>query len=318
MAYCSGKVQEFMEKPVKLTKAGNPWVGQGNNNSKKMPREDRVCQKCGGVFTVRVNYQKKFCGSKCRTASLHELMRQRGGFFGDKTWTETEDNLLRKMYPDPENSPEDIAALLPGRTPRSVRHRLSDLGVTRYYIEEGDGYKRWSEERKRYYSEKNTGEGNPFYGKKHSKELMDQISLKLKKSSAFHRLNKDPDFQKKRRSAWAKSVRKYGPNKAENKLWGIIDSVVPEVFDFVGDGDFFVRGLNPDWVDEAGKRIIELYGRPFHDPEVCIWKIPEQRTAAGRIKIFGEEGYKTLIIWDDELKDPKKVKAKIRKFMKQE
>ena len=95
------------------------------------------------------------------------------------------------------------------------------------------------------------------------------------------------------------------PNKQEIKLMGILDSMYPGEWKFVGDGQVMIAGKCPDFINVNGhKKIIELYGEYWHQGDD-----PRDREA-----IFAPLGYKTLVIWQKELKHIKTVKNKIKKF----
>jgi very-short-patch-repair endonuclease len=170
----------------------------------------------------------------------------------------------------------------------------------------------WSKARKERLSKKMRGPENPFFGKKHSEETKKKLSEKSKLTSCFRRLSKDPEFQRKRRKAlYAK------PNKLELLLDKLIQKVCPEQFRFVGDGQFIIDGLNPDWVHIKGQRkIIELFGRSFHDPEHCSWPVPQRSTEEGRRKALEDQGYEMLVIWDNELyKATHLIEEKVKSFV---
>jgi len=95
------------------------------------------------------------------------------------------------------------------------------------------------------------------------------------------------------------------PNKSEKKLLQLlVKNNFP--FSYVGNGSFSVGGLCPDFVaTDNSKRLIELFGDHWHEPEE-----EEERK-----KIFAQFGYKTLIIWEHELKDEKAVLNKIESWM---
>lgn len=97
------------------------------------------------------------------------------------------------------------------------------------------------------------------------------------------------------------------PNKAEKKLDNWIQSSFPNEFKFVGNGSFIIEGLNPDWINCNGKKqIIELFGERWHEPE-------EEQL---RKDIFAKYGYRTLVVWYEELKNRKLVLNKIQHFLK--
>jgi very-short-patch-repair endonuclease len=238
---------------------------------------------------------------------LHERRRAAGRFFDEVCWTPEEDEILATLWPDPKNEISLLMNRLPGRTTRAIKHRLSALRIRRSYRIG----KPLTEEQLNILREKLSGSNNHFFGKHHSEDCRRIISEKLKKSSAFHRLNKDPDFQRKRRKGlYAK------PNKEELLLNSIIDEVCPGAFNFVGDGQFIVDGLNPDFVHNDAPLIIELFGRSFHDPKKCAWEVPYRSTVSGRRKALAKFGYKMLVVWDEELRKCNRTKliSKIRRF----
>lgn len=101
------------------------------------------------------------------------------------------------------------------------------------------------------------------------------------------------------------------PNKPELVLVALLESVYPSEWAFVGDGTLIIDGLNPDFVNTNGKKqIIELFGRYWHSKEI----IKNRRSDEERIKSYASLGYSTLIIWDDELKEPEKVLVKIARM----
>jgi len=97
------------------------------------------------------------------------------------------------------------------------------------------------------------------------------------------------------------------PNKPEQKLMDLINkNNLP--FKYTGDGSFWINHRNPDFVNCDGKKqIIELFGDYFHS----IWDI------ADRTYHYGKYGFRTLVIWGSELKEPDKVLKKVKKFTKE-
>ena len=130
---------------------------------------------------------------------------------------------------------------------------------------------------------------------------------KEKYAGSLHRLSKtklelwqNPEFAKKMIKSW-----KLQPNKPELLLQSILQELYQNDFKYVGDGEVIIAGKCPDFINVNGKKqIIELYGDYWHRNDN-----PEDR-----IKIFEPYGYKTLVIWERELKDVNKVKEKIREF----
>jgi len=94
------------------------------------------------------------------------------------------------------------------------------------------------------------------------------------------------------------------PNKKENLLAALINKFN---YRYVGNGQFFIKGFNPDFVNLKEKKIIEMFGD--------YWHKDTQIRDKNRIKEFKKLGYKTLIIWEHELKNLDKVVNKIAKFI---
>lgn len=87
-------------------------------------------------------------------------------------------------------------------------------------------------------------------------------------------------------------------------------------FNYCGDGSFMVDILNPDFISTDGsKKIIEVFGRAFHDPDVSFFKVSWHRQYWGRKAYLSQLGYDCLIIWDDELRNEKAVVERIRDFI---
>ena len=99
------------------------------------------------------------------------------------------------------------------------------------------------------------------------------------------------------------------PNKPENKLIKLLNTVLPKEYKYVGDGKIRIDTFNPDFINCNGqKKIIELYGDYWHN------KPDELERNKRRIKVYKKYGYETLVIWEKELKDLDKLKAKIKEF----
>jgi G:T-mismatch repair DNA endonuclease (very short patch repair protein) len=144
-------------------------------------------------------------------------------------------------------------------------------------------------------------------GKHHSEETRKKISESQRKKSAFFRLNKNEEFQKKRLSGMCLT-----PNKPEKKLNELLQNYFPNTWRFVGDGQVCINGLCPDFINIAGKRqIIELFGDYWHTHKKNIGETYKEE---GRKKAFYEFEYSTLIVWESELKDEQRVVEKIKEF----
>lgn len=94
------------------------------------------------------------------------------------------------------------------------------------------------------------------------------------------------------------------PTKLEQTVGTMIKSLdLP--FVYAGEGSIIVGWKYPDFVDLEHKLIIEVAGNYWHEPEY------EQK----RTEHFTKFGYKTLVLWEDDInKTPKRVKERIVEF----
>ncbi len=177
--------------------------------------------------------------------------------------------------------------------------------------------------RKRSYM--NKGPKNPMYGKTHSPEARKKISESSKRTwnNSKHRIKmskiiskgvkkkwKDPKYQKLQ-----KKGQNVSPNRPETILINLLKEILPGKYKFVGDGSFYPKGcgLNPDFMNIKGKKkLIEHFGDWWHGEK--IQKKSKRCHEKERIKHFRNFGYETLIVWECELKDIKKVARKIMSF----
>ena len=101
------------------------------------------------------------------------------------------------------------------------------------------------------------------------------------------------------------------PNKKEKFLNRILNSLLLKEYKFVGNGEVILGGFNPDFININGqKKIIELYGDYWHN------RLEVKERDKRRIKTYKKYGYKTLIVWEHELKDLDIFKNKILEFNK--
>ncbi len=130
-------------------------------------------------------------------------------------------------------------------------------------------------------------------------------NTKLKMSKAQKRLWADPSFHRKQQSKMARGSRLARPNKVECQLLGLLETLQPGDWKYVGDGSLVIAGKNPDFVNVNGKKlIIELFGDYWHRNDN-----PKERAA-----VFSPFGFRTLVVWEKELKNSSKLTNKIKKF----
>jgi len=115
----------------------------------------------------------------------------------------------------------------------------------------------------------------------------------------------NPEYLKKALSSANRSNTVH-PNKCESKLLFLLDTEYPGQWKFVGDGQLIIAGKCPDFSNINGKKaLIELYGDYWHKGE----------NPQDRIDVFAPYGYKTLILWERELKDICLAKSIIEGFV---
>lgn len=107
--------------------------------------------------------------------------------------------------------------------------------------------------------------------------------------------------------------RRIKPNKPEKQLNLLLNKILPKEYKFVGDGKVIIDKLCPDFININGqKKIIELYGDYWHSNKRTGRTKKQEENI--RIKTYKKYGYKTLIIWEHELKDLDRVKEKVYNF----
>ncbi|MFH0805971.1 MAG: DUF559 domain-containing protein [Patescibacteria group bacterium] len=79
-------------------------------------------------------------------------------------------------------------------------------------------------------------------------------------------------------------------------------------YKFVGNGKYWVTNFNPDFINTKSKKIIELYGDYWHNKEDV------RKRDKLRIPTYKKYGYKTLVIWEKELKNIIKLTKKLGDF----
>lgn len=156
-------------------------------------------------------------------------------------------------------------------------------------------------------------------------EKMREIAKKLWQDPDYRRkqmeIKQNPDYIERARKAakkgWQdkkkvqkriKSILKATaakPNKAEQKLYRILQDIFPGQYLLNVEGYVIIGRSIPDFININGqKKIIELFGEHWHPKE------DEEK----RINLFRTFGYSTLIIWESELKDEEKLKEKLIAF----
>jgi G:T-mismatch repair DNA endonuclease (very short patch repair protein) len=149
---------------------------------------------------------------------------------------------------------------------------------------------------------KNKPKTHPMKDKHHSESSLKKISQSSKKM-----WNKEGNRDKIIK-AQRKGMQIY-PNKPE-KVVNKLLSKISKDYKYVGDGSFIISGFNPDFMNINGqKKIIELFGTYWHKKQEVI------KRDIRRIKTYKKYGYKTLIVWEHELKNIDKLIKKLERFV---
>lgn len=161
------------------------------------------------------------------------------------------------------------------------------------------------------------GKPSAMKGRTHTEKVRKQLSfshtgvpLSEKHRASIGRASKIvwARISEEKRNDWQGNIRKglqCFPNKPESAILSILNSIYPGEWKFVGDGQVVISGKNPDFININGqKKIIELFGDYWHRGQN-----PDDRAA-----IFAPYGYRTLVIWERELKNMDSVAEKIREF----
>lgn len=233
----------------------------------------------------------------------------------------------KKRWADPEYKARVAEKI--GKTAKEVWERpgyKEKMSKALKGIQAGEKSYMWgkkiSEERRKNLSNAHkgiqAGENHPMWGRKHNKESR----MKMKKAhigiplSEEHCRNMGRAIKRawagkseEERNQWIKNNRasqRCSPNKPENEILSILNSLYPNEWKFVGDGEVVIAGKCPDFININGqKKIVECFGDYWHrgeDPQ-------------DRIDIFKPYGYDTLVIWESELKDIAAVTKRVQGFM---
>jgi len=177
-----------------------------------------------------------------------------------------------------------------------------------------------SETKRRFYREGRTtswNKGKEMPSIKGAKNPAKRLEVRKRISEANRERWKDSSYSNRVRKRILKSLIKT-PTKPERKLIDILkQNNFP--FKYVGDGSFMVNGLNPDFVEINGnKKIIEVFGRRYHDPENTFREqIPYNQTEIGRKAVLGKYGWDCLIFWDNELDNETEIVRRVNEFIGQ-
>jgi len=159
---------------------------------------------------------------------------------------------------------------------------------------------------------KKIAKGHRGITKEINSNLIRSKEYKIKKSKAQQKKWDNPEYREKQlKTIFA--ARSQRPNKSEERLRGVLNSLFPKEYKYVGEGSFLIGFKNPDFVNVNGqKKIIELFGNYWHSKEKTGRAKKQEQSQ--RINHFTKYGYKTLIVWECELKNTKRLNRKLMEF----
>ena len=155
--------------------------------------------------------------------------------------------------------------------------------------------------------DKLTGEKHPFYGKHHSEEAIGKISKALKgkligEKNAFFGKHHSEETKQKIREA-RKHQKPFPTHHTNPEL--IFEAICKKhdlPFKYTGDGSFWIKNLNPDFVECNGKKIaVEIFGDYWHSP-LLRNTVSYNQTYEGRKKVLKKYGWKLIVLWESDLK----------------
>lgn len=150
-----------------------------------------------------------------------------------------------------------------------------------------------------------SGKNHPFF----NKHMSDEIKNKISKANKGRKRPDTSERMKINNPIFSGFLK---PTKPERVLIELIKRYnLP--YKYVGDGDINIGYKNPDFIHLNDKKIIEMFGDYFHNPELNK-KVKHLQTEEGRIKFFNKHGFKTLVIWEHELKNIDNVLNRIKEF----
>lgn len=123
-------------------------------------------------------------------------------------------------------------------------------------------------------------------------------------------------IQKKR--SLLKFLKERKKSSLEKSLNEFLDRFFKNQWQYVGDGSLRIGGKNPDFIHVDKKILIEANGCFFHSCPLCKKVGIDPDKTADRILKYMTLGFKTIVIWEHELKGPNWEQKLIEKIEKTE
>lgn len=109
---------------------------------------------------------------------------------------------------------------------------------------------------------------------------------------------------------YVRSVFRYRkPNERELQLQSVLDRHFPDVWKFVGDGQVWIEGKNPDFMNvNSKKQVIEVFGYHWHDPSY----FPNRASEEELIAHYKSCGFDCIVFWEYDVYNEEEVVRRIR------
>lgn len=272
----------------------------------------KICPTCNGEFIGKNAY----CSRECRYSSAKQKgigkamgLGQKGVKFSEEHKRKISEANKGKIFSLETRKKMSIAAKKrianrpKGYKSHMIGKKLS--AETRAKISAANKGRKMPIAVRKKISERNIGRKSPDSVRKAvalaNKNRVWKQSSRDSISKKFKEYWKSEEFVKK-----IQESRAIKPNKPEKKILNLLDRIYPNEWKYTGDFSFMVDGKSPDFTNCNGKKLlIEHYGTYWHRGDD-----PEDRKA-----IFRKFGYRTLVIWENELKDSIALETTIKDFV---
>lgn len=275
-----------------------------------------VCQECGKKFWDWPSQDRKFCSQECFWKSLKNSRRQREHARNTIVRHIKENGPWNKgLTVDDPRVAKNIETLVRGRRKKAEGHTVKrrclfcDEKITVFLFNVKKGHGKFCSHG--CAAKYRIQQGDTNLGFKNG-------SIPWNKGKSFDRMKElwsNPSYKERVVKKIVKALQRK-PSEPEKQVISIVkEHKFP--FKYVGDGEVIIGSLNPDLIHTEGeKKVIEVFGRVFHDPEVSfIDDIRWHQQYFGRMSYYAQHGYDCLVLWDDELDEEKKIVEKIRRFV---
>lgn len=255
------------------------------------------CIVCKKIFNTRPHRLKKgegkYCSIKCMAKDYKiRLKGKNNPFYGKKHKKETkveQGKVIKEKWKQPGYKENQIEKSKGQR--RSPKTEFKKGHIPKNPFKKG--LIPWNKNTKGIVKAWNKGKKNPQLRKRNLKNW------------------EDPTYRNKMSSDEMLKRRFKGMHMRPNKPETIMIKIIKEnnlPFNYVGDGQIIIGGFNPDFLSKNPKHIIEVNGDYWHN----LPKVKEKDKR--KLKTYSKYGYKTLTIWEHELKNPNQVLNRIEKF----